>query len=165
MGGIDHRRRAQPNAYLERKPSYDRATIDRIRLAFNSASLPSLSVIAKAEGRYRTRDRCGPAIHARSRPGYHTYGRSVLGTDWCWRGQASGGGSSIGGPVVSRTCGSPCAAGHREGALSDMRQRSSGKPPAAHWEPADLLAQQGTGVTIRSGAKQVSTIARDEGLI
>jgi putative DNA-invertase from lambdoid prophage Rac len=42
-------RRAQPNAYLGRKPSYDRATFDRIRLALGSASPPSLSTIAKAE--------------------------------------------------------------------------------------------------------------------
>jgi hypothetical protein len=48
--GIDHKRQAQPNAYLGRKPSYDRATFDRIRLALDSASPPSLSVIAKAEG-------------------------------------------------------------------------------------------------------------------
>jgi putative DNA-invertase from lambdoid prophage Rac len=47
--GIDHKRRAQPNAYLGRKPSYDRATFDRIKLALDSASPPSLSVIAKAE--------------------------------------------------------------------------------------------------------------------
>jgi len=48
--GIDHKRRAQPSAYLGRKPSYDRATFDRIRLALDSASPPNLSVIAKAEG-------------------------------------------------------------------------------------------------------------------
>jgi len=48
--GIDHNRRAQPSAYLGRKPSYDRATFDRIRLALDSASPPSLSAIAKAEG-------------------------------------------------------------------------------------------------------------------
>jgi Resolvase, N terminal domain len=48
--GIDHKRRVQPNAYLGRKPSYDRATFDRIRLALDSASPPSLSFIAKAEG-------------------------------------------------------------------------------------------------------------------
>jgi putative DNA-invertase from lambdoid prophage Rac len=48
--GIDHKRRAQPNPYLGRKPSYDRATFDRIRLALGSASPPSLSVIATAEG-------------------------------------------------------------------------------------------------------------------
>jgi DNA invertase Pin-like site-specific DNA recombinase len=48
--GIDHKRRAQPNAYLGRKPSYDRAIFDRIRLALDSASPPSLSAIAKAEG-------------------------------------------------------------------------------------------------------------------
>ena len=48
--GIDHKRRAQPSAYLGRKPSYNRATFDRIRLALDSASPPNLSVIAKAEG-------------------------------------------------------------------------------------------------------------------
>src|SRR5262249_44452389 len=48
--GIDHKRRAQPSAYLGRKPSYDRATFDRIRLALDSASPPSLSAIAKVEG-------------------------------------------------------------------------------------------------------------------
>jgi putative DNA-invertase from lambdoid prophage Rac len=48
--GIDHKRRAQPNAYLGRKPSYDRAAFDRIRLALDGASPPSLSAIAKAEG-------------------------------------------------------------------------------------------------------------------
>src|SRR5215468_487979 len=48
--GIDHKRRAQPNAYLGRKPSYDRAAFDRIRLALDSASPPSLSAIAKVEG-------------------------------------------------------------------------------------------------------------------
>jgi putative DNA-invertase from lambdoid prophage Rac len=47
--GIDHKRRAQPNAYLGRKPSYDRATFDRIRFALDSASSPSLSAIARAE--------------------------------------------------------------------------------------------------------------------
>src|SRR5216684_7213385 len=47
--GIDHKRRAQPSAYLGRKPSYDRATFDRIRLALDSANPPSLSAIAKAE--------------------------------------------------------------------------------------------------------------------
>jgi hypothetical protein len=47
--GIDHKRRAQPAAYLGRKPSYDRATFDRIRLALDSASPPSLSAIATAE--------------------------------------------------------------------------------------------------------------------
>jgi DNA invertase Pin-like site-specific DNA recombinase len=47
--GIDHKRQAQPNAYLGRKPSYDRATFDRIRLALDGASPPSLSAIAKAE--------------------------------------------------------------------------------------------------------------------
>jgi putative DNA-invertase from lambdoid prophage Rac len=48
--GIDYKRRAQPSAYLGRKPSYDRATFDRIRLALDSANSPSLSVVAKAEG-------------------------------------------------------------------------------------------------------------------
>ena len=48
--GIDHSRMVRPNAYLGRKPSYDRATFDRVRLALDSASRPSLSVIAKAEG-------------------------------------------------------------------------------------------------------------------
>jgi putative DNA-invertase from lambdoid prophage Rac len=48
--GIDHKRRAQPNAYLGRKPSYDRGTFDRIRLALGSANPPSLSAIARAEG-------------------------------------------------------------------------------------------------------------------
>src|SRR5260370_1411457 len=47
--GIDHKRRAQPSAYLGRKPSYNRATFDRIRLALDSASPPSLSAIPKAE--------------------------------------------------------------------------------------------------------------------
>jgi putative DNA-invertase from lambdoid prophage Rac len=47
--GIDHKRRAQPNAYLGRKPSYDRAMFDRIKLALDSASPPSLSAIARAE--------------------------------------------------------------------------------------------------------------------
>src|SRR5215475_9793835 len=48
--GIDHKRRAQPSAYLGRKPSYDRATFDRIRLALDSASAPSLGAIARADG-------------------------------------------------------------------------------------------------------------------
>jgi putative DNA-invertase from lambdoid prophage Rac len=48
--GIDHKLRAQPTAYLGRKPSYDRATFDRIKLALDSASPPSLSAIANAEG-------------------------------------------------------------------------------------------------------------------
>ncbi len=48
--GIDHKRRAQPNAYLGRKPSYDRVTFDRIGLALDSASPPSLSAVAKTEG-------------------------------------------------------------------------------------------------------------------
>ena len=58
IGGIERRFYARPNpfyviwmkhnAYLGRKPSCDRATFDRIRLALDSASPPSLSVIAKA---------------------------------------------------------------------------------------------------------------------
>ena len=48
--GIDHSRMVKPNAYLGRKPSYDRDTFDRIRLALDSASPPTLSVIAKVEG-------------------------------------------------------------------------------------------------------------------
>jgi putative DNA-invertase from lambdoid prophage Rac len=48
--GIDHSRMVKRNAYLGRKPSYDRATFDRIRFALDSASPPSLSAIAKAEG-------------------------------------------------------------------------------------------------------------------
>jgi putative DNA-invertase from lambdoid prophage Rac len=48
--GIDHSRTVKPNAYPGRKPSYDRATFDRIRLALDSASPPSLSAIAKIEG-------------------------------------------------------------------------------------------------------------------
>src|SRR5215467_7560628 len=48
--GIDHSRTVKASAYLGRKPSYDRATFNRIRLTLESASPPSLSVIAKAEG-------------------------------------------------------------------------------------------------------------------
>jgi DNA invertase Pin-like site-specific DNA recombinase len=47
--GIDHSRMVKPNVYLGRKPSYDRATCERIRLALGSANPPSLSDIAKAE--------------------------------------------------------------------------------------------------------------------
>jgi putative DNA-invertase from lambdoid prophage Rac len=47
--GIDHSRMVKPSAYLGRKPSYDRATFDRIRLALDAASPPSLSAMAKAE--------------------------------------------------------------------------------------------------------------------
>jgi putative DNA-invertase from lambdoid prophage Rac len=39
----------RPNAYLGRKPSYDRVTFDRIRLALDSTSPPSLSAIARTE--------------------------------------------------------------------------------------------------------------------
>jgi putative DNA-invertase from lambdoid prophage Rac len=48
--GIDHSRMMKPSAYLGRKPSYDRATFDRIRLVLDGASPPSLSAIANAEG-------------------------------------------------------------------------------------------------------------------
>jgi putative DNA-invertase from lambdoid prophage Rac len=48
--GIAHSRMVKPSAYLGRKPSYDRSKFDRIRLALDSASPPSLSIIAKAEG-------------------------------------------------------------------------------------------------------------------
>jgi putative DNA-invertase from lambdoid prophage Rac len=48
--GIDHKRRAQPNAYLGRKPSYDRATFDRIAELLASSTPPSLGAIARAEG-------------------------------------------------------------------------------------------------------------------
>jgi putative DNA-invertase from lambdoid prophage Rac len=47
--GIDHSRMVKPSAYLGRKPSYDRATFDRTRLALFGASPPSLSAIAKVE--------------------------------------------------------------------------------------------------------------------
>jgi len=47
--GIDHKRRAQPSAYLGRKPSYTRQQLDRILSALSSASAPSLSTIARAE--------------------------------------------------------------------------------------------------------------------
>jgi putative DNA-invertase from lambdoid prophage Rac len=40
----------RPNAYLGRKPSYDRVTFDRIRLALDRADPPSLSAIAEVEG-------------------------------------------------------------------------------------------------------------------
>jgi putative DNA-invertase from lambdoid prophage Rac len=48
--GIDHKRRIEPKAYLGRKPSYDRATLDRVLSALSSASAPSLSTIARVEG-------------------------------------------------------------------------------------------------------------------
>jgi putative DNA-invertase from lambdoid prophage Rac len=48
--GIDHSRMVKRNAYLGRKPSYGRATFERIRLALDSGTPPSLSAIAKAEG-------------------------------------------------------------------------------------------------------------------
>jgi hypothetical protein len=37
LAGINHKRRAHPNAYLGRKPSFDWATFDRIRLALDRA--------------------------------------------------------------------------------------------------------------------------------
>jgi putative DNA-invertase from lambdoid prophage Rac len=48
--GIDDKRCTAPNAYLGRKPSYDRATLDRVLSALSNASAPSLSTIARAEG-------------------------------------------------------------------------------------------------------------------
>jgi putative DNA-invertase from lambdoid prophage Rac len=48
--GIDHKPGTAPNAYLGRKPSYDRATLDRVLSALSNASAPSLSTIARAEG-------------------------------------------------------------------------------------------------------------------
>jgi putative DNA-invertase from lambdoid prophage Rac len=48
--GIDDKRCAAPNACLGRKPSYDRATLDRVLSALSNASAPSLSTIARAEG-------------------------------------------------------------------------------------------------------------------
>jgi putative DNA-invertase from lambdoid prophage Rac len=48
--GIDHKRRTAPNAYPGRKPSYDRATLDRVLSALSNASAPSLATIARAEG-------------------------------------------------------------------------------------------------------------------
>jgi putative DNA-invertase from lambdoid prophage Rac len=47
--GIDHKRHSQAHTW-DAKPSYDRATFDRIRLALASAAPPSLSAIARAEG-------------------------------------------------------------------------------------------------------------------
>jgi putative DNA-invertase from lambdoid prophage Rac len=48
--GIDHKRGTAPSAYLGRKPSYDRATLDRVLSALSSANAPSLSTIARVEG-------------------------------------------------------------------------------------------------------------------
>jgi DNA invertase Pin-like site-specific DNA recombinase len=48
--GIDHKRSAAPQAYLGRKPSYTRQQLDRVLSALSSASAPSLSSIARAEG-------------------------------------------------------------------------------------------------------------------
>jgi putative DNA-invertase from lambdoid prophage Rac len=45
-----HRAGRRAGRVRHRKPSFDRATFDRIRLALDSASPPSLSIIAKAEG-------------------------------------------------------------------------------------------------------------------
>jgi DNA invertase Pin-like site-specific DNA recombinase len=44
-----HRAGRRAGRVRHRKPSYDRAKFDRIRLALNSASPPSLSAIARAE--------------------------------------------------------------------------------------------------------------------
>jgi putative DNA-invertase from lambdoid prophage Rac len=48
--GIDHKRRAQPTAYLGRKPSYTRQQLDRVLSTLSTAACPSLSAIAHAEG-------------------------------------------------------------------------------------------------------------------
>jgi putative DNA-invertase from lambdoid prophage Rac len=48
--GIAHKRRAEPTAYLGRKPSYNRATLTRVLDALRSPTAPSLGAIAKAEG-------------------------------------------------------------------------------------------------------------------
>ena len=48
--GIDHKRSTAPSAYLGRKPSYTRQQLDRVLAALSSASAPSLSTIARAEG-------------------------------------------------------------------------------------------------------------------
>jgi putative DNA-invertase from lambdoid prophage Rac len=47
--GIDYKRCTTPNAYLGRKPSYDRATLDRVLSALSNAHAPSLSTIARTE--------------------------------------------------------------------------------------------------------------------
>jgi DNA invertase Pin-like site-specific DNA recombinase len=48
--GIDHSRMVKPNSYLGRKPSYDRATFERITELLASSTPPSLGAIARAEG-------------------------------------------------------------------------------------------------------------------
>jgi len=48
--GIDYSRTAKPNAYLGRKPSYDRASLERICTTLDSPSPPSLGQLAKAFG-------------------------------------------------------------------------------------------------------------------
>jgi DNA invertase Pin-like site-specific DNA recombinase len=48
--GIAHSQGKTPERYLGRKPSYDRATLDRVLSALSGASAPSLSTIASAEG-------------------------------------------------------------------------------------------------------------------
>jgi putative DNA-invertase from lambdoid prophage Rac len=48
--GINHKRRVQPNGYLGRKPSYDRATFERITELLASCKPPTLGAIARAEG-------------------------------------------------------------------------------------------------------------------
>src|SRR5712672_413050 len=48
--GIDHKRSTAPSPYLGRKPSYTRQQLDRVMSALSSASAPSLSTIARAEG-------------------------------------------------------------------------------------------------------------------
>ncbi len=48
--GIDHSRMVKRNAYLGRKPSYDRATFERITELLASSTPLSLGAIARAEG-------------------------------------------------------------------------------------------------------------------
>jgi putative DNA-invertase from lambdoid prophage Rac len=48
--GIDHKRSTAPSAYLGHKPSCTRQQLDRILPALSSASAPSLSTVARAEG-------------------------------------------------------------------------------------------------------------------
>ena len=48
--GIAHAKATNAKAYLGRKPSYDRASLDRICAALDSPSPPSLGQLAKAFG-------------------------------------------------------------------------------------------------------------------
>jgi hypothetical protein len=47
--GIVHSRGKTPDRYLGRKPSYDRAILDRVGAALSSASAPSLLTIGRTE--------------------------------------------------------------------------------------------------------------------